>query len=59
MEYVYDEILERMVYTVTEDVDLDKAVKCAAVFKEMDRATKDYVLARLLQLAEEPNEDDR
>lgn len=54
MDYLYDEILGRMVYTVMDwNVDLDKAIGIADKFKKLDKATQDYLLTRLTQLVEE------
>ena len=54
MDYMFDEILGRMVYTVMDwNIDLDKAVSIANQFKQLDAETQEYLLTRLTQLVDE------
>ena len=54
MDYMFDEILGRMVYTVMDwNIDLDKAVNIANQFKQLDAETQEYLLTRLTQLFDE------
>lgn len=48
MIYMYDEILDKMMYTILDEkVDLKAAVDVANVFKQLNVMTKEYVLARM------------
>jgi len=54
MDYIFDEVLQRMIYTLIEDgTDVDKAVKCAEEFKQMNEQTQEYLLTRLQIIREE------
>ena len=56
--YMFDEILQRMVYTVVEEgTDIDSAVLIAAEFTKLNKQTKEYLLARLQMLVEDGKED--
>ena len=58
MDYMFDEILGRMVYTVMDwNIDLDKAVSIANQFKQLDAETQEYLLTRLTQLVDESNNE--
>lgn len=59
MDYMFDEILGRMVYTVMDwNIDLDKAVNIANQFKQLDAETQEYLLTRLTQLVDEGHKVD-
>lgn len=59
MDYMFDEILGRMVYTVMDwNIDLDKAVNIANQFKQLDAETQEYLLTRLMQLVDERKEQE-
>ena len=59
MDYMFDEILGRMVYTVMDwNIDLDKAISIANQFKQLDAETQEYLLTRLTQLVEERKEQE-
>lgn len=59
MDYMFDEILGRMVYTVMDwNIDLDKAVSIANQFKQLDAETQEYLLTRLMQLVDERKEQE-
>ena len=52
--YIFDEILQRMTYTVLlEDTDVDEAVRIAKEFTKLNLQTKEYLLARLQMITEE------
>lgn len=52
--YIFDEILQRMTYTVLlEGTDVDSAVAIAKEFSTLNVQTKEYLLARLQMLLEE------
>ena len=54
MMYIFDEILQRMTYTVLlEDTDVDEAVRLAKEFTKLNIQTKEYLLARLQMITEE------
>ena len=54
MMYIFDEILQRMTYTVLlEDTDVDEAVRIAKEFTKLNLQTKEYLLARLQMITEE------
>ena len=58
MNYIFDEILQRMVYTVIEEgTNVDKAVKIADEFKQLNEQTQEYLLTRLQILVEEQKDD--
>ena len=58
MDYMFDEILGRMIYTVMDwNIDLDKAVSIANQFKQLDAETQEYLLTRLTQLVDESNNE--
>lgn len=57
MMYMFDEILQRMVYTVVEEgTDVDSAVQIAAEFAKLNKQTKEYLLARLQMITEDGKE---
>lgn len=59
MDYMFDEILGRMVYTVMDwNIALDKAVNIANQFKQLDAETQEYLLTRLTQLVDEGHKVD-
>ena len=59
MDYMFAEILGRMVYTVMDwNIDLDKAVSIANQFKQLDAETQEYLLTRLMQLVDERKEQE-
>lgn len=59
MDYMFDEILGRMVYTVMDwNIDLDKAISIANQFKQLDAETQEYLLTRLTQLVDERKEQE-
>lgn len=52
--YIYDEILQRMTYTVLlEGTDVDSAVVIGKEFATLNLQTKEYLLARLQMVLEE------
>ena len=52
--YIFDEILQRMTYTVLlEGTDVDEAVRLAKEFTKLNIQTKEYLLARLQMITEE------
>ena len=54
MMYIFDEILQRMTYTVLlEGTDVDEAVRIAKEFTKLNLQTKEYLLARLQMITEE------
>jgi len=54
MDYIFDETLQRMIYTVIEEgTDVDKAVSFAEEFKQMNEQTQEYLLTRLQIIVEE------
>ena len=56
--YMFDEILQRMVYTVVEEgTDVDSAVLVAAEFAKLNKQTKEYLLARLQMITEDGKEN--
>ena len=56
--YMFDEILQRMVYTVVEEgTDVDSAVLIAAEFAKLNKQTKEYLLARLQMITEDGKEN--
>lgn len=58
MTYVFDEILQRMVYTVIEDgTDVKQAVALAEQFKQLNKQTQEYLLTRLQMLIEGQNNE--
>ena len=57
MQYTYDEILERMTYTVVpEAVSIASALDIATRFKELDIETREYLLTRLIMWNKEHDE---
>lgn len=53
MTYVFDEILQRMVYTMIEDgTDVEQAAALAEQFKQLNKQTQEYLLTRLQMLTE-------
>ena len=55
--YMFDEILQRMVYTVVEEgTDVDSAVLVATEFAKLNKQTKEYLLARLQMITEDGKE---
>lgn len=58
MTYVFDEILQRMVYTVIEDgTDVEQAAALAEQFKQLNKQTQEYLLTRLQMLTEGQDDD--
>lgn len=58
MTYVFDEILQRMVYTVIEDgTDVEQAAVLAEQFKQLNKQTQEYLLTRLQMLTEGQGND--
>lgn len=58
MDYMFDEILQRMVYTtIEEDTDVDKALELAKVFEGLNKQTQEYLLTRLQILMEGDNNE--
>ena len=54
--YIFDEILQRMVYTVVEEgTDVDSAVRLAKEFSQMNLQTKEYILTRLQMILDVDN----
>ena len=54
MMYIFDEILQRVTYTVLlEGTDVDEAVRLAKEFTKLNIQTKEYLLARLQMITEE------
>lgn len=55
MIYMFDEVLERMVYTMPLDVEVDvaAAVRIAKIYKGMNKETREYLLSRLEMLKDE------